>query len=51
MLKISNMATISPELETNLKKSFTEAMKDEKFQRLISKLRIKEDVLIRYTSE
>lgn len=51
MLKISNMATISPELETNLKKSFTEAMKDEKFQRLISKLRIKEDILIRYTSE
>lgn len=51
MLKISNMATISPELETNLKKSFTEAMKDEKFQKLISKLRIKEDVLIRYTSE
>lgn len=51
MLKISNMATISPELETNLKKSFTEAMKDEKFQRLISKLRIKDDILIRYTSE
>lgn len=51
MLKISNMATISPELETNLKKSFTEAMRDEKFQRLISKLRIKEDILIRYTSE
>lgn len=48
--KIIDDLNLSKKLDKNLKKSFEEALKDDNFKQLVSKLKVSEEILIKNTS-
>lgn len=51
MLKISDINKNNSNLELELKKDYVLAKKNEAFEKLVSKLKVKEEILMKYTSQ
>ena len=50
MIKSDNFFKMDKDIELSLKQEFIKALKDEKFTKLVNKLDVSEDILMKYTS-
>ena len=50
MLKANDYFKVDKDMELSLKQEFIKALKDENFTKLVNRLDVEEDVLMKYTS-